>query len=364
MSPLDAGSLFLFTALFTGLETMKRLILFLAACLLGVVFARFHVPIPYMLGGMLAALAAKKNQGSEISWPVNWRNWMLGVAGYGIGRNCNLETLQQLSHHTVSVLLTGVLTILVSVLIAVWVYRCTYSNLLTCVLGAMPGGMTQMLLMTEEDSRADANAVVVSQTLRFFGVVVAVPFLAISLFEANSVESVNIINKTWTWGWLWLVPITFAGRRLAERLKIPTGSLLGPIILSAVVSCLWKPMDAVPGIFMAFAQLHIGLYIGLMLDNERLLMTRRLIPYFLAGTVIMIIASIVFAIVLSRYFQFSVTAAFLAMAPGGIGEMCLAGLSMGEDVSLILTYQLVRVLLINLTVPFIVKWYSRTHACN
>ena len=203
---------------------MKRLILFLVACLLGFAFTWFHVPIPYMLGGILAALTAKKCWDSEISWPVNWRNWMLGVVGYGIGRNCTLETVQQLSHHTVSVLVTGILTILVSVLIAVWVYRCTYSNLLTCVLGAMPGGMTQMLLMTEEDSRADANAVVVSQTLRFFGVVVAVPFLAISLFEANSAETVNIIKKTWTWGWLWLVPITFAGRRLAERVKIPTGT--------------------------------------------------------------------------------------------------------------------------------------------
>ena len=343
---------------------MKRAFLFLAACLLGFIFDQFHVPIPYMLGGILAALSAKTICDFGITWPVNWRNWMLGVVGYGIGRNCTLETVQQLSHHTVSVLLTGVLIILVSLLIAVWVYRCSYSNLLTCVLGAMPGGMTQMLLMTEEDTRADANAVVVSQTLRFFGVVVAVPFLAISLFDANSVETVNIIKKTWTWGWLWLVPVTFAGRRIADWLKVPTGSLLGPIIFSAVTSCLWEPLDAVPGIVMAFAQLHIGLYIGLMLDNERLLKTRQLIPYFLAGTVIMIMASIVFAIVLSGYLKFSVTAAFLAVAPGGIGEMCLAGLSMGEDVSLILTYQLVRVLLINLTVPFIVKWYFQTHSCD
>lgn len=40
------------------------------------------------------------------------------------------------------------------------------------------------------------------------------------------------------------------------------------------------------------------------------------------------------------------------MAPGGIAEMCLAGMSMGADVSVIVTYQIVRVLLMNLTMPF------------
>ena len=49
--------------------------------------------------------------------------------------------------------------------------------------------------------------------------------------------------------------------------------------------------------------------------------------------------------------------AFLAMAPGGMTEMCLAGMSMGADVSIILTYQIVRLLMMNLTVPFCLNRY-------
>ena len=55
--------------------------------------------------------------------------------------------------------------------------------------------------------------------------------------------------------------------------------------------------------------------------------------------------------VLSARYGFSLITAFLAMAPGGIAEMSLAGMSMNENVSVILTYQLVRVLAINIGIP-------------
>ena len=45
------------------------------------------------------------------------------------------------------------------------------------------------------------------------------------------------------------------------------------------------------------------------------------------------------------------------MAPGGIAEMSLAGMSMGEDVSIILTYQLVPIFAINLLIPPLLKWW-------
>lgn len=47
------------------------------------------------------------------------------------------------------------------------------------------------------------------------------------------------------------------------------------------------------------------------------------------------------------------------MAPGGIAEMCLAGMSMGEDVSVILTYQLVRLLFLNICVPLAITAYFK-----
>ena len=81
-----------------------------------------------------------------------------------------------------------------------------------------------------------------------------------------------------------------------------------------------------------------------------------MVPYILIGTAFLIVVSIGMANVLSARYGFSLITAFLAMAPGGIDEMSLAGMSMNENVSVILTYQLVRVLAINIGIPPLLKW--------
>ena len=84
-----------------------------------------------------------------------------------------------------------------------------------------------------------------------------------------------------------------------------------------------------------------------------------MVPFILVGTAILVAVSIVMAYVLSARYGFSLITAFLAMAPGGIAEMSLAGMSMGENVSVILTYQLVRLMAINICVPPLLKWWFK-----
>ena len=45
------------------------------------------------------------------------------------------------------------------------------------------------------------------------------------------------------------------------------------------------------------------------------------------------------------------------MAPGGLGEMCLVGMSLEENVAIILTYQMFRFLFLNLAVPTCIGKY-------
>ena len=98
---------------------------------------------------------------------------------------------------------------------------------------------------------------------------------------------------------------------------------------------------------------------GMLLDPARIKETARLMPFIITGILIIIAVSVGMAYYLSGIYGFSLITAFLAMAPGGIAEMCLAGMSMGENVSIILTYQLVRLLILNITVPVGLNWYFK-----
>ena len=92
-----------------------------------------------------------------------------------------------------------------------------------------------------------------------------------------------------------------------------------------------------------------------MLDRDKLLKTKTLIPNILIGSLLMVISSALLSLFLSRLYGFTTLTAFLALAPGGIAEMCLSGLEMQQDVAVILTYQLVRVLILALGVPFAIR---------
>ena len=127
----------------------QKVILFLAAAALGFLFKTLNVPIPYMLGGIVVTFVGKTFIDPKTNWPAAWRNLMLSVGGCEIGRDCSFETLINLSHQVFGVLSATGSIVIVS-LIASWLtFRMTEVNLISCLMGCAPGGMSLMTLMAE-----------------------------------------------------------------------------------------------------------------------------------------------------------------------------------------------------------------------
>ncbi len=337
---------------------LNRLLLFIMATCLGTLLLKMQLPIPYLLGGIMGALGYKL-MGPAVTWPKKWREAGLLVAGYGIGRNFTIDTWNHMMQQTFGILEATLIAVAVSVLIAWWTARHTSANLISCVMGIMPGGLTQMMLMSEEDSRTDANVVVVMQTLRLVSVIVAVPFLVVHGLGAQVLQGNVAVQQSSGINWLILLPLSCLGAFVATKLNIPTPRLLGPIFAAAAASYFIGDLQAVPGLLMLAAQVSIGLYMGMMLEPQKLAATKELMPYIFGGIILLIGVSVIVAWLLAERYAFSLVTAFLAMAPGGIAEMCLAGMSMGEDVSIILTYQLVRLLFLNICVPLGITLYFK-----
>lgn len=347
---------------------MKRFTAFLAAALAGFLLRQLSVPIPYMLGGIAVGFLLRTFLDNTFFWPRSWRGLMLGVAGYGIGSNCTPDTFFKLSQETLGILGASLFTLAVSVAVAVYMHRHTFANLLSSIMGCLPGGLTAMTVLMDDYEEADENVVVVSQCLRLFVVEISVPLLAINLFDgqvtrlagvglwdASRADFLSLFHP----GWLLVVPVVLVGQTLAKKVHMPTGQLLGPIMITALLALWMGRVPRVPAPAMAFAQLHIGLYIGTMLDREKLLKTRALIPNVLLGSLLMVASSAGLSLLLSRLYGFTTLTAFLALAPGGIAEMCLTGLEMHQDVAVILTYQLVRVLMLAMGVPFVIRKFFK-----
>ena len=308
---------------------VRRLMMFGLAVLIGFLFQYMAIPIPFLLGGIVSSMFWKVI-GAQVYWPRQWRELGLCVAGYGIGRNFTAETMHELSMQSLGVLEATGAAVGASVIIAWWTSRHSYANLQSCVMGCMPGGLTQMMLMSETDKRVDFSVVMVMQTLRLMSAIIIVPFLVVHGLGAEIKDA-----------------------------ALPAAQTLGPTLAASACSYFFGTFQPVPDPLMTVAQISIGLYMGMLLDPARIKETARLMPFIITGILIIIAVSVAMAYYLSGIYGFSLITAFLAMAPGGIAEMCLAGMSMGENVSIILTYQLVRMLILNITVPMGLTWYFK-----
>lgn len=126
---------------FAGEERFhEKITAFLAAALIGFGLRQLGIPIPYLLGGILTGFAFSTFLDDSFHWPKEWRNAMLGVAGYGIGSNCTPETFMKLSQETLGIIGASLFTLAVSAGVALYMHRHTFANLLSSLMGCMPGG--------------------------------------------------------------------------------------------------------------------------------------------------------------------------------------------------------------------------------
>lgn len=339
---------------------LNRFLLFVVGFCVGTLFVQLHLPIPYLLGGMLTAIACKSfAPNREVSWPRNLREYALTVAGYGIGANFSEDAWNNILSQSLGVIEATGSILLASLVLSYFTAKLTNEDHKSCLMGMLPGGLTVMMVIAEEDKDVNPNVVAVMQVLRLLMVVVSVPFLIVFLLNTQMNGVALSAPNHGGIHWAVFIPLVFLGVFLARKLHFPTPTLLGPILVTAVFAIFAGKLQPLPAFIMCPAQLSIGLYMGMQLKIDRIIKTRKMIPYIIIGTIIMIAISVGMANVLSSRYGFSLVTAFLAMAPGGIAEMSLAGLSMGENVSIILTYQLVRLLTMNMLIPPALKYGFR-----
>ncbi len=334
-----------------------QVMLFVLAALVGWTFDLAGMPIPWLLGGLAVALIAKTQFAEKASWPRVYRSAGLVVIGYSIGRYLTVSALHDIPGQLAGMVGATVSAVVVALVIAWWTAKKENLDLQSCVMGIMPGGFTQMAIMCDEDDRADKNIVILMQSLRLMSVIVAVPFLVMHFLGAKLEETAASLAVSDGISYWYILPVAAISGIIADKIKISTPYLMAPIIIAMAASLQFGTLNTIDPLLMMAAQISIGLNMGMGLDPKELRKLKRILPYTFAGIVVMLVVSIVVAFILSVHYGYSLVTAFLAMAPGGLGEMCLVGLSLHENVSVILIYQLFRFLFLNIAVPLGLNLY-------
>ncbi|MDR2006649.1 MAG: AbrB family transcriptional regulator [Acidaminococcales bacterium] len=330
------------------------------------VFLRLAIPLPWILGPMVWTTLLKLRYPAQVFFPRSLRNLFLIPLGYNIGAYVTGDALREIMRQLPGITLATFAAIAISVGLAFWTTRTTGVSYASSVIGNMPGGLTPMMLICENIPGADIGVVAVLQTVRLMMCIAVVPFLLAYGFGTGGQPAAAVpLRPVWDFAFAWwqLALVAVLGALVFEFMHFPSAFFVGPIITASAFSIYANvSLPDAPVWLVNIAQVTTGLYLGTFIDPFQLSKNHRLFPVCLLGAVLIVAGSLLVGYFLSNLLGFSLATAFLACAPGGVAEMSITGMALGENVPIILAYQLFRLLFLNFVMPVCLQWYfTRPH---
>jgi membrane AbrB-like protein len=227
----------------------------------------------------------------------------------------------------------------------------------TASLGMVAGGAAGIVAMAD-DLGADDRLVAFMQYLRLAVVVLVTPLVVGLAFSAHGSSgggggSEQLLGTAA--GWIGTITVASVGAVAGSLLRIPAGAFLGPTLLAAVLSLSGAIDMQVPPLLREVAFAAIGLYIGLRFERETLRSMRRLLPAVLVSIVVLIAGCFALAWLLSETADVSLLDAYLATTPGGLYAVLPLAFGSNADAGFVLAVQGLRVLVMVLAAPAVVK---------
>lgn len=338
---------------------MQFVKLFIISAVTGYVLNFTHFPIPWLLGPIFVVMVCRHVFHIPVVIPRKIRNGGLIIMGYIMGRSITKDIALSIARQLPVITAITILTVLFCIVLALIIYKPMNVSPASAILGSVPGGMTQMVIMCDDIEEADITIVTFMQTIRYISVVVIVPFIVLNGLAENASRTFSLTEGlTLTHSLpkiLLCLGAAGAAGFLAEKFKTPTPYLLGPVIAAAVISVAGIEIPAMPRLVTILAQLSIGYYIGTNLRTESLKDFRKVFIFTLLNSITLIAFTFLSGLLLTRIFKMQLITAFLSTAPGGISEMAVTALAVNADLSFITAFQIFRFIFILIIVPPILR---------
>lgn len=326
----------------------------------GSVFLLLRLPLPWVLGPLLAVLVSHSIFKQEVCWP-NWlRNVGLVVLGCKMGSSFSADAWEMVSTQFSAMLGVTVGLVVFCIGFAYFTHRRTGISLSSSMLGSMPGGFTQMVVLSEEIENADMAVVSFFQTMRLLLVLLAVPFIVVNEIAGQTRAGVGPLwssdfsmSTIGSFG----VPLLAAliGIGIMRAMRIPMPYMLGPAVMIAFLEVHGTVIPPIPGICLLLAQLVIGIHLGSRIRLDQLQNWRSLLPYAVGGAFGTVVVAFGTGYFLHYIYYMQLPTAFLGTAPGGLAEMCMAAVAINADIATVTVYQMFRLFFIMLVMTPLLK---------
>lgn len=325
----------------SGLNPLLALLL---CALAGAGFASLRMPLPWMIGPLLA-MAACNLAGAELRAPRGGRGLGQMVIGTALGLYFTPAVGREVLAHWPLLILAAAIAVFLGVLGGWILSRASGTDPTTAFFASVPGGAAEMTLLGER-FQARPDRVALAQSLRILIVVIVVPF-ALTYSGAHGSDSFvpAVVPLHWQ-GLVFLLALAGAGALLLDRARMPNAFMFGPLAVAIGLTITEVQLSSVPTGLTNGAQVLLGCALGARFERRSLESAPRYVAAVLASVLAAIAVAAAMGAAVAQLAGLSVPSLILAMAPGGIAEMCITAKVLQLGVPLVTAAHVTRVIVL------------------
>ncbi len=319
-------------------------------------FAFLGLPLPFLFGPMFACLVAALC-GAQLKalGPINTAaRTILGIA---IGASITPEVVGVLPQMALSVAIIPAYIAMIALIGVPYFHRICGLDRTTAYYAAMPGGLQDMIMFGQE-AGGNVRALSLIHATRVLIIVTVAPIVLTTFMGVSLDNPIGEPASALPVGeMLIMAAVAVIGWKGGERIGLFGASILGPLILTAILSLLGIIQHRPPAEAMVAAQFLIGMAIGVSYVGVTLIELRNVVAF---GVVFMLILATMAAGLtwfVSAMGLASPANAFLAFAPGGQAEMTVLAVVTGADLGYVIAHHLSRIVIVILGAPLAAKLF-------
>lgn len=323
---------------------LKRLIGAVAAIAGAQTALMLNLPLPWLLGPLFfIAVLRLSSAPVACANPLRYAgHWVIGTT---LGLYFTPAILELVVKHWAIVLIGTLLPVLLSTF-GTWVYwSIGKTSLKTAWFSSAIGGSSEMSQLAERYG-ARVDLVASAHSLRILAVVIIIPF-GFQLWDAQGSNTSQLVSVAVNYqNLVFLGVLTVAAGFLANYKNIPNAWVLGPLLVTALLTLMDVSMTSMPRELLNLGQLLIGWSLG---DRYRPAFFKAA-PKFLLATVVFTAGCLAFVMaaggLISINSDLPISTIWLGLAPGGLAEMAITAKVLMLGVPMVTAVQVTRMVFV------------------
>ncbi len=321
-------------------------------------WSALHLPLPWLLGPIFSCLIAAllRVPLGGIKWLNDGMRTILGVA---VGASLTPGVIASLPAMWTTLVLVPAMIFAIGVIGVPYFRRVCGYDFPTAYYGAMPGGLQDMIVFGEE-AGASVRALSLIHATRVMVIVIALPFLLTAFWDVDLSNPPGApAREIPVFELGTMVACAIIGWRGAKWLGLFGASILGPLILTAIVSLSGGLQSRPPAEAIWAAQFFIGMGIGSKYAGITLKELRHDVAAALGFCAILICLTVLFVEAIYMFGLAPGMEVLLAFAPGGQAELTVLAIIVGADMAFVVAHHVLRIFVVILGAPIAARWTRR-----